>query len=614
VEEFERLVLRAQAGDMHAYGEIVGRFQGMVYGYAYSMLGDTHLAEDAAQDAFVEAYRGLAKLATARAFPAWLRRIVSRCCGRRSGSNRLATVSLDKADEVASDEPGPSQLAERREAEGIAHAAIRSLPEPARTATVLFYINGYSQSDIAEFLEVPVNTVKTRLHGARKRLRERMLTMVAEELQAAKPESDFAARVRRIILLRRSGKDDDALRFQESLLGALRRMQREGRYAEAVEEHRAVMATIKAEAKDPRMWCQTYGLLAKSYIKSGKAGELVLSLREIIPPEPAPQEVALWAGEAMCDLVTALHESGRDQEAISEGERLIEMLRSVVSGLSLEPWSGPSVPATAPPFAKVGEMFRNGQIGEYFLEAEGLLRQRRFGEFRKHVAAVVLLPEAILAGTPTEIAPAEVPSVLRRMHHATLLLLKQKRYDLCLRAVRDSLSLAERLQGHPSYRFHRVHAMLDQLSVAVERPDEDGKAQLRDALYSELALGEEELRAACPGIRTLEQVTNDDQRYWCQRLADAYTVVADWLHHLGTIGSAEGLRLARRAAELTVDGIVEEHLARWTLSVENDRRAALTHLKRAVALQKDFVEHVFSHCAEYAPVREDPEFLAAVRG
>ena len=59
MEELERLVERARGGDLDTFGEIVGRFQDMAYGCAYALVGDFHLAQDAAQEAFLEAYRSL---------------------------------------------------------------------------------------------------------------------------------------------------------------------------------------------------------------------------------------------------------------------------------------------------------------------------------------------------------------------------------------------------------------------------------------------------------------------------------------------------------------------------------------------------------------------------
>ena len=74
MEELKSLVLRAQAGDLEACGEIVERFQDMAYGYAYSVLGDFHLAEDAAQEAFIEAYRCLSDSRSCCSFYAAARR------------------------------------------------------------------------------------------------------------------------------------------------------------------------------------------------------------------------------------------------------------------------------------------------------------------------------------------------------------------------------------------------------------------------------------------------------------------------------------------------------------------------------------------------------------
>jgi DNA-directed RNA polymerase specialized sigma24 family protein len=62
VEDLSTFVERTRAGDLKAFGEIVRRFQDMAYGYAYSILGDFHLAEDAAQEAFIQSYRDLKAL------------------------------------------------------------------------------------------------------------------------------------------------------------------------------------------------------------------------------------------------------------------------------------------------------------------------------------------------------------------------------------------------------------------------------------------------------------------------------------------------------------------------------------------------------------------------
>jgi len=202
VEELRTLVLAARAGDLESYGEIVRRFQDLAYGYAYSLLGDLHLAEDAAQQAFVQAYRDLAKLREPEAFPGWLRRIVFTQCNRLTRGKQISAGPLESALDVASTEPGPPENAARRELREAVLAALRSLPDNERTVTTLFYINGYSQNDIAEFLEVPVTTVNGRLRTSRDRLRERMIEMVEEELRRSATDERFAQHVIKELIAR----------------------------------------------------------------------------------------------------------------------------------------------------------------------------------------------------------------------------------------------------------------------------------------------------------------------------------------------------------------------------------------------------------------------------
>ena len=195
MEELRSLVVRAQSGDLEAYGKIAHRFQDMAYGYAYAILGDFQLAEDAAQEAFIEAYRCLCGLDDPAAFAGWFRTVVQRRCNRLARRKRVPTVPLESARAVPSDRPGPAESAEKREIVDKVLEAVRSLPEDERSATTLFYINGYSYRDIAEFLEVPVTTVKNRLRASRKELKERMVAMLDETLKANAPGESFSRKV-----------------------------------------------------------------------------------------------------------------------------------------------------------------------------------------------------------------------------------------------------------------------------------------------------------------------------------------------------------------------------------------------------------------------------------
>lgn len=157
-----------------AFGKIVSNFENMAYGCAYAVLGDFHKAQDAAQEAFIEAWRNIDSLQDPKAFAGWLKRIVIRQCGRLTRRKALDTTPIEEALGVASDQADPYTEVEQQEVKALLHSAVKSLSEPERTTTTLFYIDGYTQPEIADALEVPITTVNMRLHRARKHLRAKM--------------------------------------------------------------------------------------------------------------------------------------------------------------------------------------------------------------------------------------------------------------------------------------------------------------------------------------------------------------------------------------------------------------------------------------------------------
>ena len=179
--DLEAAVEQAQAGSLDAFEALVRQCQDMATAYAYSLLSDAHLAEDAAQDAFVQAYRRLLDLREPKAFPAWLRRIVFTCCDRLTRRRRVATAPLESAGEVAAAAPGPAESAEGREIGARVMDAIKSLPDHQSTAAKLFYVDGHSQKEVAAFMEAPLTTVKARIHAARQQLRARMMYLNDED-------------------------------------------------------------------------------------------------------------------------------------------------------------------------------------------------------------------------------------------------------------------------------------------------------------------------------------------------------------------------------------------------------------------------------------------------
>jgi RNA polymerase sigma factor (sigma-70 family) len=212
----ESLVEKTREGDDDAYEIIVRRFQDMAVGYGYSILRDFQLAEDAAQEAFLEAYRNLDKLREPPAFPGWFRRIVFKQCDRITRNRTFAVIPLDAAEDRASQEPTQADAIEQREMNDKIMTAVDSLPDHERAATMLYYISGYSQDEVADFLGVPVTTIKKRLYSARKRLREMLIDLVEDRLRERRPSRDelFSTRVIEILRAARSG---DAAKVKQLL-------------------------------------------------------------------------------------------------------------------------------------------------------------------------------------------------------------------------------------------------------------------------------------------------------------------------------------------------------------------------------------------------------------
>ncbi len=215
-EQAERSITKAQAGDTEAFDWIVRRFQDMAVAYAYSILGDHQLAQDAAQEAFVEVYRALPSLREPRGFAAWLRKIVFKHCDRLTRGRQMTTVPLDAAENLASSEPPLEQAAAHRETSHEVRQAIHALPEGERLVIGLFYMGGYSHREIAEFLGVSANLVKSRLHQGRGRLKERMLATMKDDLHENRPSRDdeFLARVSEVVSLMLASEPSLALSLE----------------------------------------------------------------------------------------------------------------------------------------------------------------------------------------------------------------------------------------------------------------------------------------------------------------------------------------------------------------------------------------------------------------
>ena len=168
----------AQRGDLSAFNGIVERYQQAVYNLALSMLRNPASAEDAAQDAFIAAYRNIGRY-RGGSLSAWLLTIVAnRARDRLRSPHYRRAVSLDAIVEAGgsggawpADEPGPADEAERTEAVTAVRAAVAQLPDDQRLAVTLVDLQQLDYGEAAAIASVPVGTLKSRLSRGRERLR-----------------------------------------------------------------------------------------------------------------------------------------------------------------------------------------------------------------------------------------------------------------------------------------------------------------------------------------------------------------------------------------------------------------------------------------------------------
>src|SRR5262249_43981584 len=140
------------------------------------VLGNTAEAEDAAQEAFVRAHRALSQFRGDAKLSTWLYAITSRVCLTRLGLGERGMIRQgeDSIQRLAHDADGPDAALEQTELEAALHRAIAELPEDRRIVIVLRDLEGPSYEEIAEALDLPAGTVRSRLHRARLDLREKL--------------------------------------------------------------------------------------------------------------------------------------------------------------------------------------------------------------------------------------------------------------------------------------------------------------------------------------------------------------------------------------------------------------------------------------------------------
>ncbi len=170
------VLTRSAQGDSMAFAELVQEHQGMVFSIAYHFVQDAALAEDLAQEVFLELYQGLAGIQSSAHLVYWLRRVTAnRCIDHGRKKFRRRELALEETPEpMAATSLADPLLSERLQ------KSLATLPERQRMVVILRYQEGLGPAEIGELLGMPVNTVKSTLHRSLADLRKSLTRTIRE--------------------------------------------------------------------------------------------------------------------------------------------------------------------------------------------------------------------------------------------------------------------------------------------------------------------------------------------------------------------------------------------------------------------------------------------------
>ena len=194
------LVASARCGDKVAFSRLIERYQSIAFRLARSMVAQADSAEDLAQEAFLQAYLSLDRLRDANHFQSWLCGIVLNICRSHLRYQKVTLLSFDETtgglavdiNPFMAISPDPIKVAEEQELYRLVLDAVNALSAKNRTATLLFYFEQLTLSEIAALLGISITAVKGRLHKARKRLKEKLSPLYTKDNMPLKPQRSNA--------------------------------------------------------------------------------------------------------------------------------------------------------------------------------------------------------------------------------------------------------------------------------------------------------------------------------------------------------------------------------------------------------------------------------------
>lgn len=180
------LLMRAQHGERHAFNELVLLHAQGVRNVIYRMCGDTQVAEDAAQETFIQAWLRIASFRPQASLRSWLYRIaINAAIDILRREKRILPGDMEEM-KLKDARPGPEALVSQEERIAAVQKVISSLPDASRAVLVLREYEDLSYQEIADTLDIPVGTVMSRLNYGRKVLKEKL-----EKALSLSTEADY---------------------------------------------------------------------------------------------------------------------------------------------------------------------------------------------------------------------------------------------------------------------------------------------------------------------------------------------------------------------------------------------------------------------------------------
>ena len=176
------LIKRCKNGDREAFNELFAQYESRVINIAYGMLSDRDDAYDAAQEVFIKVYKNISSFKENSSLSTWIYRITSNMCNDflRKRMRSATTISIhaesddDRGIELCDQSPLPEEYAEHNETQRAVRQAISELSPEYREIITLYDVEDMSYENIAEVLNCPVGTVKSRLNRARNALKKKL--------------------------------------------------------------------------------------------------------------------------------------------------------------------------------------------------------------------------------------------------------------------------------------------------------------------------------------------------------------------------------------------------------------------------------------------------------